>query len=48
MPWVGFLEHTSDCKIFQDMTASEIILQVFRDAGFSDFEDNLTASYRKR
>jgi type VI secretion system secreted protein VgrG len=47
-PWLWFLTRTSDCRIFQNMTAPEIIKQVFRDRGFSDFQESLSGSYRQR
>jgi type VI secretion system secreted protein VgrG len=46
VPWLWFLTRTADCRIFQEMTVPDIIKQVFRDAGFSDFEDALTGTYR--
>lgn len=45
VPWLWFLTRRADCRIFQNMTVPDIIKQVFRDAGFSDFEEGLTASY---
>jgi type VI secretion system secreted protein VgrG len=47
-PWLWFLTRTSDCRIFQDKTAVEIVKQVFKDHGFADLEDKLKATYRKR
>lgn len=47
VPWLWLLSRASDCRIFQEMTAPEIIRKVFRDRGFSDFRENLSASYRK-
>ena len=47
-PWLWFLTRTSDCRIFQDKSASEIVKQVFQDAGFDDVKDKLQGSYRKR
>jgi type VI secretion system secreted protein VgrG len=38
-PWIWLLSQVTDCKIFQNKTAFQIVTQVFRDAGFSDFED---------
>ena len=38
-PWIWLLSQITDCRIFQNKTAFEIVTQVFRDAGFSDFED---------
>lgn len=47
-PWLWFLTRTANCRIFQNLTAPEIISQVFRDQGFSDFQLKLTGSYTKR
>ena len=38
--WNWLLTRLEDCKIFQNMSAFDIITKVFRDAGFSEFEDN--------
>jgi type VI secretion system secreted protein VgrG len=46
-PWLWLLTRTSDCRIFQNLTIPQIIKQVFRDLGFSDFEDALSAAYRE-
>ncbi len=45
-PWLWFLTRTSDCRIFQNKTVPDIIKQVCRDKGFTDFEDRLSESYR--
>jgi len=45
-PWTWFLTRTSDCRIFQNMTVPDIIKQVFRDSGYTDFEESLSGSYR--
>lgn len=47
VPWLWFLTRTADCRIFQEMTVPDIIKQVFRDHGFSDFKDDLTGTYRE-
>ncbi len=44
-PWLWFLSRTADCRIFQGMTVPDIIKTVFRDFGFSDFEDTLSGQY---
>src|SRR4051812_49334534 len=45
-PWLWFLTRSSNCRIFQKMKAPDIILQVFRDRGFTDFSDeNLHGTY---
>ncbi|AEA72097.1 MULTISPECIES: type VI secretion system tip protein TssI/VgrG [Pseudomonas] len=46
-PWFWLLTRTSDCRIFQNLTIPQIIKQVFRDLGFSDFEDALSRPYRE-
>lgn len=46
VPWLWFLTRTADCRIFQSMTVPQIITQVFRDLGFSDFENSLSETYR--
>ncbi len=46
-PWLWLLSRTSDCRIFQHQTVPQIIKQVFRDLGFSDFEDALSRPYRE-
>lgn len=46
-PWLWLLSRTSDCRIFQHMSVPQIIKQVFRDLGFSDFEDALSRPYRE-
>ena len=38
-PWLWLLSRTSDCRIFQNLSIPQIIKQVFRDLGFSDFEE---------
>lgn len=46
-PWLWLLTRTSDCRIFQHLSIPQIIKQVFRDLGFSDFEDSLSQPYRE-
>lgn len=48
VPWLWFLTRTADCRIFQDKTVPEIIEQVFKDLGFTDFKNNLRGTYPKR
>ncbi|NOX76546.1 MAG: type VI secretion system tip protein VgrG [Gammaproteobacteria bacterium] len=45
-PWLWLLTRTSDCRIFQEKSVPDIIQQVFRDLGFTDFENELSAEYR--
>jgi type VI secretion system secreted protein VgrG len=44
-PWTWFLTRTADCRIFQNKAVPDIIKDVFREFGFSDFEDALSGSY---
>jgi type VI secretion system secreted protein VgrG len=48
VPWLWFLTRTADCRIFQEMAAPDIIEQVFRDHGFTDFKKSLSETYCKR
>ena len=45
-PWLWLLTRTSDCRIFQDKTVPAIVEQVFRDLGFTDFDNRLMGDYR--
>lgn len=45
VPWLWFLTNTAGCRIFQDKSAPQIIKQVFKDRGFSDFEEALQGQY---
>jgi len=45
-PWFWFLTRTADCRIFQELSVPDIVKQVFRDLGYTDFEDKLTKNYR--
>ncbi len=46
VPWLWLLTLTSDCRIFQEMTVPDIVMQIFDDLGFSDIEDRLSGDYR--
>ncbi len=45
-PWLWFLTRTADCRIYQDKKVPDIIKEVFRDHGFTDFEEALSGTYR--
>jgi type VI secretion system secreted protein VgrG len=47
-PWLWLLTMNSDCRIFQNKTAPDIIKQVFSDLGFTDVKDSLTGTYSAR
>src|SRR6266566_3751202 len=48
VPWLWFLSLSNDCKIFQNLSVLEIVEQVFKAQGFSDFQMKCTKSYAKR
>ncbi|RWK11121.1 type VI secretion system tip protein TssI/VgrG [Mesorhizobium sp.] len=47
-PWLWFLGNTTDCRIFQHMTAVEIIEKIFSKYGIAKFEKRLQGSYPQR
>src|SRR5436190_19014420 len=47
VPWLWFLTLYSNCKIFQNKTVPDILEQVFKDRGFTDYKLNL-GSYQPR
>jgi len=48
VPWLWFLNHFSDCRIFQNKTVPDIIEQVFNGRGFSDYQLKLQGSFPER
>jgi type VI secretion system secreted protein VgrG len=48
VPWLWNLTRTVDCRIFQHKTVPDIIQQIFRDLGYSDFKLALTGNYQPR
>src|SRR3546814_16632421 len=48
LPWPWFLSSSADCRIFQEKSARDIILESFREPGFSDFRPSLRAPYSTR
>ncbi|MCP4494622.1 MAG: type VI secretion system tip protein VgrG [Gammaproteobacteria bacterium] len=38
VPWLWFLKKTSSHRIFQNKTTKDIVLKVFQDLGFTDFD----------
>ena len=48
VPWFWFLSLSSDCKIFQNLSVPEIVEQVFKGLGYSDFQLKLVKPYPKR
>lgn len=44
-PWLWLLGHVSDCRIYHDKNANDIIRDVFSRRGFSDFRFATTCDY---
>ncbi len=40
-PWLWLLSHTTDCRIFENKKAPDIIEEVFKDRGFNDFKSQI-------
>jgi type VI secretion system secreted protein VgrG len=47
VPWLWFLSRNSDCRIFQNKTAPEVIEQIFKDRGYRDYTLSLQGSFPK-
>ncbi len=47
-PWIWLLSRSANCRIFQDESIPNIVKQIFRSHGFSDFEGHLTGNYPRR
>lgn len=48
VPWLSLMHYRSDCHIFQDETAVDIIEKVFTELGFNDYQMKLQKSYEPR
>src|SRR6266545_4082976 len=48
VPWLWFLTRTTDCRIFQRKSVPEIIQQIFRDLGFTDFKLQFQGTFEPR
>lgn len=49
VPWLYLLSYTGDCRIFQNKSVPDIISQIFREGGFTDFDvRRLRATYQPR
>lgn len=47
-PWLWFLTRTSNCRIYQEQSVPEIISDIFKKNGFSDFRINVEKTYPPR
>lgn len=45
VPWLWFLTRTADCRIFQNKSIPDIIEQIFKDLGFTDYKLDLQGTY---
>lgn len=48
VPWLWFLSLSRDCRIYQNLSVLEIVQDVFKSQGYSDFDIKTTRSYSKR
>ena len=48
VPWMWFLTRTTDCRIFQKKSVPDIVTQIFKDHGFSDYRLQVTGSFEPR
>jgi type VI secretion system secreted protein VgrG len=48
VPWLWFLTLYSNCRIFQNKSVPDIVEQVFKDRGFTDYQLKLQGSYQPR
>ena len=48
VPWLWFLSLSSDCRIFQNMTVPDIVMQVFKNWGYSDYQLKLVKPHPER
>ncbi len=46
VPWLWLLTRTSDCRIYQEKTVVDIVEDVFRRRGFTDYKLKLSRTYR--
>lgn len=44
VPWLWLLSRTSNCRIFQQKTPTDIIQQIFADSGFTDYAFEVSGS----
>jgi len=47
MPWLGFLEKASNCRIFQKQSIPDILTKVFKKYSMQDVKANLTGKHPK-
>jgi type VI secretion system secreted protein VgrG len=45
-PWLSLLAHTTNSRIFQNLSVPDVLKQVFRDHGYTDFSEAFSGEYR--
>jgi type VI secretion system secreted protein VgrG len=48
IPWLWFLGQTTDCRIFQNKSVPDMLKQIFRENGYSDFSLKLSGDFAPR
>lgn len=48
VPWLWLLTRSADCRIFQNLSVTDIIAEMFKKRGFQDFVPRLKKTYPKR
>ncbi len=49
VPWLWFLQHRQDCRVFQNKTVIDIAKQIFSELGFNDYDTSgLAQTYQPR
>ncbi|CAA0096807.1 Actin cross-linking toxin VgrG1 [BD1-7 clade bacterium] len=44
-PWLWLLQKTTDCRIFQQKSVIDVVGDIFKENGFSDFRFDISAKY---
>jgi type VI secretion system secreted protein VgrG len=47
VPWLWFLSQTADCRIFQNLTIPDIVTEILREYGVTDYVWRLDGQYEK-
>ncbi|WGS52596.1 type VI secretion system Vgr family protein [Paraburkholderia sp. D15] len=47
VPWLWFLTRSTDCRIFQNQSAQDILTGIFQELGFSDFSFSIRGTRPK-
>ena len=48
VPWLWFLTIFSNCRIFQNKSVPDIVEQIFKDRGYTDYQLKLQGTYQPR